>query len=75
MVYCLQYLYTFVFRLVLVSTLDGKVSALDASGVISWQIDTGPGPLLTSNIHQLEVGFLFNSKMHILTFENIAVDE
>lgn len=64
--YCLQYLYIFVFRLVLVSTLDGKVSALDENGVISWQINTGPGPLLASNIHQLEVGFCCLNIMHIL---------
>lgn len=51
---CLHGCYCF-FRLVLVSTLDGKVSALNTAGILLWQIDTGPGPLLTSNIHELEV--------------------
>ncbi|KAJ8970001.1 hypothetical protein NQ314_001430 [Rhamnusium bicolor] len=41
--------------LVLVSTLDGNVSALNSSGSLIWQINTGPGPLLISNIHRLEL--------------------
>lgn len=41
--------------LVIVSTLDGKISALNLSGSLVWDIDTGPGPLLLSNIHDLEL--------------------
>lgn len=41
--------------IILVSTLDGKVSTLNSSGALLWQLDTGPGPLLTSNIHSLEL--------------------
>lgn len=41
--------------LVIVSTLDGKLSALNSSGSLIWNIDTGPGPLLLSNIHELEL--------------------
>lgn len=40
---------------VLVSTLDGKLSAINSSGHLSWEIETGPGPLLVSNIHKLEL--------------------
>ncbi|KAG5899731.1 hypothetical protein JTB14_030119 [Gonioctena quinquepunctata] len=40
---------------VIVSTLDGKLSALNSSGSLVWEIDTGPGPLLLSNIHKLEL--------------------
>ncbi|CAG9759267.1 unnamed protein product [Ceutorhynchus assimilis] len=40
---------------VLVGTLDGKLSAISSSGSLSWQIETGPGPLLVSNIHKLEL--------------------
>lgn len=40
---------------ILVSTLDGKFSRLTPEGVLKWQIDTEPGPLLTSNIHNLEL--------------------
>lgn len=42
----------------LVSTLDGKLSAINSSGHLSWEIETGPGPLLISNIHQLEVNLI-----------------
>lgn len=44
-------------RLVYVSTLDGKLSALDVtdSGKLKWSIPTGPGPLLSSSIHRLEL--------------------
>lgn len=45
----------FVIRLVLVSTLDGNLSAVNSTGSLIWQINTGPGPLLLSNIHKLEV--------------------
>ncbi|XP_018578917.1 eukaryotic translation initiation factor 2-alpha kinase [Anoplophora glabripennis] len=41
--------------LVLVSTLDGNLSAVNSTGSLIWQIQTGPGPLLTSNIHKLEL--------------------
>ncbi|KAH1029539.1 eukaryotic translation initiation factor 2-alpha kinase [Dendroctonus ponderosae] len=39
----------------LVSTLDGKLSSINSSGHLSWEIETGPGPLLVSNIHKLEL--------------------
>jgi hypothetical protein len=40
-----------------VSTLDGRLSALDPSngGSVSWSIETGPGEMLSSSIHRLEV--------------------
>ncbi|RZC42820.1 hypothetical protein BDFB_012318, partial [Asbolus verrucosus] len=41
--------------LVLVSTIDGKFSAVNSEGSLLWEIDTEPGPLLTSNIHNLEL--------------------
>lgn len=41
--------------LLIVSTLDGKVSALNSNGSLVWELDTGPGPLLLSNIHNLEL--------------------
>lgn len=39
------------------STLDGTVSALDASGdgAILWKLETGPGSLLSSSISELEL--------------------
>ncbi|XP_076261905.1 pancreatic eIF-2alpha kinase isoform X1 [Rhynchophorus ferrugineus] len=40
---------------ILVSTLDGKLSALNASGQLKWDIETGPGPLLISTVHKLEL--------------------
>ncbi|KAF5303410.1 hypothetical protein FQR65_LT08252 [Abscondita terminalis] len=42
-------------ELIFVSTLDGRFSALTPDGDLSWQIDTGPGSLLSSNIHKLEL--------------------
>ena len=41
----------------LVSTLDGKMSALnmDNDGAIEWTIETGSGDLLSSSISKLEV--------------------
>ncbi|KAJ9578241.1 hypothetical protein L9F63_005540 [Diploptera punctata] len=42
-------------RLVFVSTLDGRLSALDADGSLNWSIETGPGPMLSSSIHRLEL--------------------
>lgn len=43
--------------LLFVSTLDGKVSALDAAheGKTVWSLDLGKEPMLSSNIHQREV--------------------
>nr|CAH7751849.1 unnamed protein product [Callosobruchus chinensis] len=41
--------------LLLVSTLDGRLSALNSTGNIVWEVETGPGPLLHSNIHNLEL--------------------
>ncbi|CAH1153719.1 unnamed protein product [Phaedon cochleariae] len=41
--------------LAIVSTLDGKVSVLNSTGSLVWVTDTGPGPLLMSNIHKLEL--------------------
>lgn len=41
--------------LILVSTLDGKISALNSNGSLVWDMNTGPGPLLLSNIHDLEL--------------------
>jgi len=44
-------------KLVFVSTLDGRLSALDPSngGSVNWSIDTGPGQMLSSSIHRLEL--------------------
>jgi hypothetical protein len=40
-----------------VSTLDGRLTALDPSdeGSVSWSVETGPGQMLSSSIHRLEV--------------------
>uniref|UniRef100_A0A1B6DK79 non-specific serine/threonine protein kinase n=1 Tax=Clastoptera arizonana TaxID=38151 RepID=A0A1B6DK79_9HEMI len=44
-------------RFVLVSTLDGRLSALNIGdgGSESWSMPTGPGPMLSSSIHRLEL--------------------
>lgn len=44
-------------HLLLVSTLDGTLSALDASdeGNVLWKIETGPGSLLSSSISKVEL--------------------
>ncbi|XP_030568124.1 eukaryotic translation initiation factor 2-alpha kinase isoform X2 [Drosophila novamexicana] len=44
-------------RLLYITTLDGRLSALDIakSGKIRWSIETGPGPLISSSIHRLEL--------------------
>ena len=50
--------YLFVARdLMIVSTLDGKVSALDLhnAGSVQWTLDTDIGPLMDSSISKLEV--------------------
>ncbi|CAG9855228.1 unnamed protein product [Phyllotreta striolata] len=41
--------------LLIISTLDGKISVLNSSGLLVWNLDTGPGPLLVSSIHNLEL--------------------
>lgn len=40
-----------------VTTLDGKLSALDmtSNGSLKWAIETGPGPLLSSSIHNRDL--------------------
>ncbi|XP_023302859.2 eukaryotic translation initiation factor 2-alpha kinase [Lucilia cuprina] len=44
-------------RLLYVTTLDGRLTALDItkSGKVRWSIPTGPGPLISSSIHRLEL--------------------
>lgn len=43
--------------MVLVSTIEGHLYALDGNdgGSVLWSIGTGPGPMLSSSIHNLEV--------------------
>lgn len=42
--------------LVLVNTLDGKLTVLNhANGNEIWNMETGPGPMLSSSIDRLEV--------------------
>uniref|UniRef100_A0A8D8BTI2 non-specific serine/threonine protein kinase n=1 Tax=Culex pipiens TaxID=7175 RepID=A0A8D8BTI2_CULPI len=44
-------------RLLYVTTLDGRMSALDMTdgGALRWSVETGPGSLLSSSIHRLEL--------------------
>lgn len=44
-------------RLLYVSTLDGKISALDLlnNGELKWAMDTTPGQMISSSIHNLEL--------------------
>ncbi|XP_016972329.1 eukaryotic translation initiation factor 2-alpha kinase isoform X1 [Drosophila rhopaloa] len=44
-------------RLLYITTLDGRLSALDVakSGKLRWSVPTGPGPLISSSIHRLEL--------------------
>ncbi|XP_039282758.1 eukaryotic translation initiation factor 2-alpha kinase [Nilaparvata lugens] len=44
-------------KLMFVSTLDGQVSMLNIAdgGTKEWSVPTGPGPMLESNIHKLEL--------------------
>ncbi|XP_017082189.1 eukaryotic translation initiation factor 2-alpha kinase isoform X2 [Drosophila eugracilis] len=44
-------------RLLYITTLDGRLSALDIakSGKLHWSVPTGPGPLISSSIHRLEL--------------------
>lgn len=39
----------------MIGTLDGRITAVNSAGDKIWDVDTGPGPLLVSNIHKLEV--------------------
>lgn len=55
------------FSLIFVSTLDGKISALDANnhGRKQWTLEFATGPMLSSSIHHIEVlkvlaKYLFN---------------
>ncbi|XP_017849156.1 eukaryotic translation initiation factor 2-alpha kinase isoform X2 [Drosophila busckii] len=43
--------------LLYITTLDGRLSALDIakSGKMRWSIETGPGALISSSIHRLEL--------------------
>lgn len=45
------------FRYVFLSTLDGKITALNIAdgGRKAWELSTEPGALLSSNIDQVEV--------------------
>lgn len=44
-------------RLLYITTLDGTLSALDITkgGELRWSVQTGPGPLISSSIHRLEL--------------------
>lgn len=44
-------------RFIFISTLDGKLTALNIAdgGSEAWEMSTEPGPLLSSSINQLEV--------------------
>ncbi|XP_013108185.2 eukaryotic translation initiation factor 2-alpha kinase [Stomoxys calcitrans] len=44
-------------RLLYVTTLDGRLTALDITkgGKMRWSIPTAPGPLISSSIHRLEL--------------------
>ena len=59
-----QFLLLFYRFLMLVSTLDGKLSALNVrkEGLLEWSVSTGHGPLLSSSISNLEVHL--TSKTH-----------
>lgn len=52
---------SFICSLVYVSTLDGRVHALDAAsqGKKQWTLNFNDEPLLSSNIHRKEVSLLF----------------
>lgn len=41
--------------LVLISTLDGKLSALDSAGDLKWEFVSGSGALLKSSIHSFDL--------------------
>lgn len=49
--------FPFAHRLLYITTLDGRLSALDIgkSGKLRWSVPTGPGPLISSSIHRLEL--------------------
>uniref|UniRef100_A0A1L8DRY1 non-specific serine/threonine protein kinase n=1 Tax=Nyssomyia neivai TaxID=330878 RepID=A0A1L8DRY1_9DIPT len=42
-------------RLLFVTTLDGRLSALGVNGEMKWSVPTGPGTLLSSSIHSYEL--------------------
>ncbi|XP_053969793.1 eukaryotic translation initiation factor 2-alpha kinase [Anastrepha ludens] len=44
-------------RLLYITTLDGRLTALDVGkgGKLRWSVPTGPGPLISSSIHRLEL--------------------
>lgn len=48
-------------RLIFISTLDGKLTALNTAngGTEAWELSTEPGALLSSNIDQLEVNNMY----------------
>ena len=50
----------------IVSTLDGKVSALDLhnAGSVQWTLDTDIGPLMDSSISNLEVSITTSPYPH-----------
>ena len=60
-----------VFRLLLVSTLDGRLTALniDDEGTQKWSVSTEPGPLLSSTIHNMEVCKLNISLLGMIRFD------
>lgn len=49
-------------RFIFISTLDGKLTALDIAngGSETWELSTEPGALLSSSIDQLEVNKLID---------------
>ncbi|KAJ6635912.1 Eukaryotic translation initiation factor 2-alpha kinase [Pseudolycoriella hygida] len=48
--------------LLFVSTLDGRLSAIDiGNGTLEWSVPTNPGPLLSSSIHNFEMAHNFQS--------------
>jgi hypothetical protein len=55
-------------NLLLVSTLDGQITALDMdrSGEHLWSVATGPGPMLSSTISQVSIPYNFLSSLHTL---------
>ena len=50
-------MFDFLFRLLYVTTLDGTLSTLDLTknGTLHWKVDTDPGDLLSSSIHNMEL--------------------
>lgn len=52
-----NYIYIVYNRFIFISTLDGKLTALNSGdgGSKAWEFSTEPGALLSSSIDQLEV--------------------